>query len=179
MAPDVQACHDDGAVSFHAVVHCIGEASKQRAPTAAIDSRKHLGIACDLLEDNGDGAQEFVTQAAGLLLVPGEGVVKVRSGQRPDEHRDHLGFPAGDVVEYVAPGRWIASVPFVGVEALIKDRLVLFGDGKCVRAGVLGDGIPDVLDELEALGNAELVKVKRGLGAHESRLARGRTVFKW
>jgi len=179
MTPDVQACHDDGAISFCAVVHRIRKASEQRAPSGSIDDRKHFGMACDLLEDDGDGAQEFVAQAAGLLLVPGEGVVKVRSGQRLDEHRDHLGFPARDVVEYVAPGRRLASVPFVGVEALIKDCLVFLGDGDRVRAGVLGDGVPDVLDELQALGDAESMKVKRGLGAHESRVARGWTVFKW
>ena len=39
-------------------------------------------------------------------------------------------------------------------------------------------GVAHLDEELQALGDAELVKVKRGLGAHASRVATERTVFK-
>lgn len=158
-------------MSFQAVVQRIRKAAEQRPAAATVDIRKHFRISGDLLEDHSDGAQEFVAQAAGLLLVPSEGVVEVRSRQRPDDHVGHLRFPSRDVVEYLAPGSSRLGFALVSIKAFVEDGFVLLRDGECVRAGVLGDGVPDVLDELEALGNAKLVKVKRGSGAHESRLA--------
>jgi hypothetical protein len=73
--------------------------------------------------------------------------------------------PLADVVDNLAPRAAFPRSTFVFVKALIEHGAVILRDWERLGRRVF-DRIPDVLDELEALWNAEAAEIERGVAGH-------------
>jgi len=60
----------------------------------------------------------------------------------------------------------------MGCQALIEEPPLIVGERERVPIRILGDGIPEILDQFEALGHGELGIVKRRRFGHDSIVGR-------
>ena len=157
IAPRVQAGDDADEVRGRDEEHGVGEAAKEGAPRPAAHDRVALGHAGDLGEGDVDGAQELAAETGGALLVPAGGFGDVRLGRAPD---DEAHASAGlvqallDARAHLLPARAGLRVALEVGEAAVELGGLRLGEREL--AGLGGDAVPEVLGELDALGDGEL-----------------------
>ena len=108
-------------------------------------------------------------QPLGLLLVPRKRFRHIGLSKWPDDERRHLLQPLDDPGTDLRPGSSVTGVGLQIGEALVEHGLLLVAHREAVRVGVRRDAIPDVLNELQALGDREPTIVNCGV--------RGRTLY--
>lgn len=68
---------------------------------------------------------------------------------------------------HIGPGPTLARLSLLGRKAAVEFLALLFGERE--RLGFSGDAIPNVPDELNALGDAQLQDPGKGIRCHAER----------
>ena len=102
-------------------------------------------------------------QPLGLLLVPRKRLLHISFSERPDDERRHLLQPLDDPGTDLRPGSPVTGVGLQVGEALVKHGLLVVAHREAVGVGVRRDAIPNVLNELQALGDGEPTVVNCGV----------------
>ncbi len=135
-----------------------------------VDNRKCLRPSFDPRVAGVDCPKELVAQAIGLDLVPVEGGLDIRFGERPNPEWPHLAVSIHDPGAHLRPRRPDPRIGFLLGESVVQECLVGFRDRKAVQVNVIRDTIPDILNEFQPLSHREPPIVEHGFTGHKTKL---------
>ena len=172
VAARVKAGKDADQLRTRDEVDGVGEAAQEDAARLAAHDRVTLRHARDLGEGDIDGAEELIAEAGGAFLIPARGFRDVRLGRLAD---DEAHASAGLVQAPFDTGAHDRpTLAGLGVARELREATVQFGGLRLAERqlpGLRGDAVPEILGELDALGDGEPGDVEVG-GAHGPSLPR-------